>query len=143
MTGVRADAVDHVTLVLEVDGAPVLTLDLAADGGVRRAGTGRPGEAAEAYQGVVDPSVFRRVVAGIDDDLLAREGRYTDPRPQGTPAALTAVFAAGDARTALGFRYGSQSQGPPPPLTELARRAVELTDAWYDEQVAAARGSTT
>lgn len=137
MSGVRAADVDHVSLVLEVDGSPALVLDLAADGGVRRAGTGQAVSAGTAYQGVVDPSVFRRVVADLDDDLLGREGRYSDPDPQGTPATLTAVFFAGDARTGLAFRYGSQSQGPPPPLVALVRRAVELTDAWYDEQVAA------
>ena len=138
MSGVRAAQIDRVSLVLEVDGVRALALDLAADGGVRRAGTGEAGTAGSAYQDVLDPSVFRRVVAGIDDDLLAREGRYSDPHPEGTPATLTAVFGAGEASTGLEFRYGSRSQGPPPPLTALVRLAVELTDSWYDEQVAAA-----
>jgi hypothetical protein len=138
MSGVRADEIDRVSLVLDVEGERVLALDLAADGGVRRSGTGQPGTALEAYQGVIDPSVFRDVIAGITDELLAREGRYSDPQPQGTLASLTAVFAGGGERTGLEFRYGAQSQGPPPPLTALVRDAVELTDDWYHEQVAAA-----
>lgn len=139
MSGVRAADIDWLSLILEVDGERALTLDIAADGGVRRSGTGQPGSAGEAYQGTIDRAVFRRLVTGIDDDLLSREGRYSDPDPIGTRAALTAVFGARGERTGLEFRYGSESMGPPPPLVALVRDAVELTDAWYDEQIAAAR----
>jgi len=134
----RAEDVDRLSIVLSVFGRTALLLDLAADGGVRRMGTGERPADGQAYQGVIDPSVFQDLNRRITDDLLSRAGRYSDPQPRGTPTELTVAFGAADQETRLAFRYGSASQGPPPPVTDLVRAAVAMTDDWYEHEAARA-----
>jgi hypothetical protein len=131
----RAEEIDRLSILLSVFGRPALLLELGADGGVRRMGTGEGPADGQAYQGTIEPAVFEGLKQRVTDDLLARAGRYTDPEPEGTPTELTVTFGAGGEETGLAFRYGSQSTGPPPPLADLVRAAVAETDGWYGRQI--------
>jgi hypothetical protein len=130
----RASDLDRLAIELSVFGRPALLLELASDGGVRRMGSGERVADKQAYQGVVDPAIFAALKARLTDDLLARAGRYSDPAAEGTPTELTLTFGAGAEETGIAFRYGSTSQGPPPPVAALVREAVALTDDWYANQ---------
>jgi hypothetical protein len=131
------DDIDRIGIELEVGGAPALELTMTVDGGIRRAGYGAQGPMPAAVQGTVDPAVFAAVRQDISDEMLTRAGRYTDPAPKGVAATLSVTFSAGEDETGIAFRYGSQSQGPPPDLSALVRDAVTLTDAWYQAQLSA------
>jgi hypothetical protein len=128
----RASDLDRLAITVTVYGRPALLLELASDGGVRRMGSGERIAETEAQQGVLDPEIFAALKARVTDDLLARAGRYSDPHPEGTPTELTVTFGAGAEETGIAFRYGSASQGPPPPVADLVRAAVALTDEWYE-----------
>lgn len=134
--GMRVEDIDRLSIVLTVFEKTALLLDLAADGGVRRMGSGERPADGQAYQGVLDPAVFAELKRRVPEELLARAGRYSDPEPRGTPTELTVIFGAGEQETGLAFRYGSASQGPPPPIADLVRAAVAMTDEWYEQQAA-------
>jgi hypothetical protein len=132
---VRPDTIDTISIEMTVDDRPALLLTLASDGGVRRMGSGDGPADGQAYEGLIGPAVFESLRDGVTEELLARAGRYSDSSGKGAPAMLTLTFRAGAEDTGLEFRYGSDSQGPPPPVTDLVRTAVAMTDDWYGQQV--------
>jgi hypothetical protein len=127
----RASDVSRISIELDVGDEPALRLELADDGGVHRQGSGTDTEDREAQAGTIDPDVFEQLRAKLPEPVLSGGGRYSDPNPVGERCRLSVVAESGSERNGVEFVYGSESQGPPPPVAALVEDAVALTDAWY------------
>ena len=129
----QPEEIERIGLDLTIEDALDLHLVLADDGGISRLGPGGA-PATPMCMGRIDPATFVAVRALVGEDLLAHTGRYADPRPQGRRCRLVILFESRSQGAGLQFDYGSESQGPPPPVTHLVRQAVALTDDWYGAQ---------
>ena len=139
-----ADEFHGIMVTLMVSGEQSLFIMLGADGSINRVGTGAVDNAErDMFIGRTDPAVFRGLREQITPELLAWCGRSLgDPEPQGAVCELTVGFKrAGGEELLTAWRYGSESQGPPPEVGQFVVAAVRATDLWFERQRAMARGS--
>lgn len=135
-----AAGVDHLQLVLELEEAPILVLDLVADGAIKRMGSGSEDsvDKRNMYVGRVGSEVAARVLESVRPEILARPGRFVLPDPAGARCVLTVRTSGESGDFVAVFEYGSESPGPPDAICNLVEVAVMETDAWFAEQVAGA-----
>ncbi|HJZ90444.1 MAG TPA: hypothetical protein VKE40_06195 [Gemmataceae bacterium] len=96
----------------------------------------------DMFIGRTDPGLFRGLREQITPELLAWCGQSrADPEPKGKVCELTVGFkrASGE-ELFTGWRYGSESMGPPPEVGQFVVAAVQATDPWFDQQRAIVRG---
>ncbi len=126
-------------VTLEVGGAQALFVLVAADGSITRMGTGSETNVEQdLFIGVTEPSLFERLRRHITPALMEWCGQQlADPHPQGKTCELTVGFKTTDGEELLtAWRYGSESQGPPPEVCGLVVATVEATEPWYVKQKA-------
>ena len=138
-----ADEFHIIMITLMVGGEQSLFILLGADGSINRLGTGAVDNTErDMFIGITDPAVFRALGEHITPKLLAWCGQSRAARePQGKVCELTVGFkrASGEeVRTA--WRYGSESMGPPPEVSQFVVAAVKATDPWFAQQKAMVRG---
>ena len=84
--------------------------------------------------GKSDPSTFEAVRSCVTPEILRISGGSAHQNPHGLPCELAISFKFHDgAEGGFGFRYGSESEGPPENVRTLVTEAARLTDAWHRE----------
>lgn len=138
-----ADEFHGILVTLLVGGEQSLFVMLGADGSINRVGTGAVDNAErDMFIGRTDPALFRELRDQITAELLAWCGQSrADPEPRGAVCELTVGFkrASGEELLTV-WRYGSESQGPPPEVGQFVVATVRATDPWFAQQQAMARG---
>lgn len=127
------DRIAGVSVDLAVGGTRHLRLDLGSDGRIRRAGRRRP----ETFSGIAPPDLFEDLRRKITPELLRWAGQsWSDPAPRGEDCRLEIGFRTVAGReTLLSWKYGSESQEPPPEILDFVLAAAVATGPWYGEQV--------
>src|SRR5262245_5010100 len=124
-------------VTLLIGGEQSLFIMLGSDGSINRMGTG-PVDNAERdmFIGKTGPQLFQQLRCKVSHELLGWCGRQlADPQPQGKACELTVGFQRADGKELMtNWRYGSESQGPPPEVCQFVVDAVEATDPWFEEQ---------
>jgi hypothetical protein len=130
------ESIKIIFVKLEVDGQPSLAVLLGDDGSVNRMGTGAVDNTEQAlFIGVTDEPLFAQLHAMVRPEWLSHSGGYEIPNRAGRTCTLLVIFKASDgAELSLGFRYGSESQGPPADICQFVGEAVRLTDSWLEKQ---------
>ena len=141
-TGPATVEFDVIMMTLLVDGEQSLFIMLGADGSINRVGTGAvDNDERDMFIGRTDPALFHGLCEQITPELLAWCGQsMAAPEPQGAICELTTVFnRANGEESVTEWRYGSESQGPPPEVGRFVVAAVQATDPWFAQQQAMAR----
>jgi len=138
----QPSALCGVLVMVSVGGEQALFIRLGADGGIHRLGVGSldTGER-ERFIGTTTPETFERVRAKVTPELLKWCGQGgSDPYPRGEVCELVVALKQPDGEESMMcWRYGLDSQWPPPEVCEFVAAAVEATDPWYEEQKDAVR----
>jgi hypothetical protein len=139
--------VDAVAVDLTIDTERSLYIILAADGSIKRMGTGdidKPEK--ELFIGKTEPAIFEEVRTRLNEEMLkARRDMFQARGARGAVCKLIVSFKFKDGIPGnLGFVYGADSEGPPEDVAEFVRTAVRLTDPWYEKfkQAVAAQRKT-
>jgi len=127
---------------LLVDGETSLFIMLGDEGSITRKGTGAvDSRDGELFIGRTDPAIFQQLRQQIGPELLGWLGqRRQDPQPRGKICELTVMlkYANGE-ESATAWRYGAESQGPPPGVCQFVIAAVNATNPWFEEFKAGTR----
>ena len=127
---------------LLVDGEKSLFIMLGDEGSITRGGTGTvDNRDRELFIGRTDPAIFQQLRQQIGPELLGWFGkRLADPQPHGKMCELTVVlkYAKGE-ESATAWRYGAESQGPPPEVGQFVIAAVNATNPWFEQAKAMSR----
>lgn len=138
----KYDEITRIIVVLLVDGEQSLFVLLGADGTINRMGNGSVEDIErQLFIGVVDPRLFLGLRSRLGPGVVYWLGqRLAAPQPKGKLCELTVSFGYADGREAsMGWRYGSDSQGPHPDVCEFVSAAVEATEPWFESQKAMVR----
>ncbi len=132
----KVSDITAVSISLRIAEQTALFVLLAADGTVNRLGTGAvDNEENDLFIGVTQEPLFATLLSHFRDDLLEHLGGYDLPEKLGQPCTLSiGLKFANEDEDGFGFRYGSESQGPPRAIVEVVTTAVRLTDPWFEEQ---------
>jgi len=83
---------------------------------------------------ISDPKPFKNLRNQITPEIFKWIGGRTDPHPKGKICELTIyLILPNKQELVMYFKYGSESIGPPPEVSQLVIATVELTDPWYGE----------
>ena len=127
---------------LLVDGEQSLFIMLGDEGSITRAGTGTvDNRDRELFIGKTDPAIFQQLRQQIGPKLLGWFGQQlADPQPRGKICELTVMlkYANGE-ESATAWRYGAESQGPPPEVVQFVIAAVNATNPWFEQSNAMSR----
>ncbi len=137
------DELDGIIVRLQAGEDQCLFIMLGADGSINRLGTGDVDNTEQdLFIGRTDPALFRDLVQSITPELLNWCGQsLADPEPQGKECELTVGFRwLGGKEAFTCWRYGTESDGPPPEIQEFVGAAMRGTDPWFSKQKAMARG---
>lgn len=119
-----------------IDERPLLAIALGRSGTISRAGDGSPEHAQHVFMGRGEAEAFDALMAAWEEDWFELAGRYTLPDPKGDPATLTISFSSDELDTGVEFHYGTESEGPPEELVDWVERALDLTQPWWEDQLA-------
>jgi len=125
-----------VMVQLLVDGEQSLFIMLGDDGSITRMGTGRVDNSdRELFVGKTDAAMFQQLRQQIGPELLGWFGRrLEDPQPHGKICELTVGLKYTDGtESGTAWRYGAESQGPPPEVAQFVIAAVGITNPWFEE----------
>lgn len=125
----------QVHLKLTVDDSDILAITLTQQGTVNRLGDGET-QPPQLVMGRTEEPLFADFVTQLTPELLELTGRYTYPDPQGERCELTIALSGPEIDTGFAFTYGSESEGPPEEIVALVEYALDLTDPWYETQLA-------
>jgi hypothetical protein len=131
-----------IMITLLVGAEQSLFIMLGADGGINRVGTGEVDNTErDMFIGRTDAALFADLQEQITPELLAWCGQSrVDPEPRGKVCELTVGFKQANGEELLtAWRYGSESQGPPPEVGQFVVAAVRATDPWFARQRAMIR----
>jgi hypothetical protein len=130
------DTVEAIMITLEIDSKQSLFVLIAADGTINRKGTGTVrNRERDMFIGISQEPIFDKLRDKILPEWFENLGGYDVPDKKGLPCELWIWMKHSDGNeSALGFRYGSESQGPPSDVCEFVTEAVSLTESWYENQ---------
>ena len=130
--------INAVNITLETGDEQSLFILLAADGSINRMGTGEiENTDRNLFLGVVNEPLFDQLMGYLNDEMLDYMGGYETPDSQGVPCTLMIGLSFDNGEeNGFGFKYGSESTGPPHELVEFVMAAIELTDPWFEDQKA-------
>jgi hypothetical protein len=131
------DDIHGILVTLLIGGEQSLFIMLGSDGSINRLGTGAVDNAErDMFIGKVGSQPFEQLRNKVSQELLGWCGRQlSDPQPQGKVCELTVGFQRADGQESMTrWRYGSESQGPPPEVCQFVVAAVEATDPWFEQQ---------
>jgi hypothetical protein len=131
-----------ILVTLFIAGEQSLFIMLGSDGAINRMGNGSVDNIErDMFIGKIGPELFQQLRDIVSAELLAWCGRQlADPSPQGKTCELTVGFRRANGEELMTkWRYGSESQGPPPEVCQFVVAAVEATSSWFEHQKAMAR----
>jgi hypothetical protein len=140
---IQAADLNSCFIQIEHGGDLVLAILLARDGSINRMGDGTPSPADNTlYIGVVKEPLFDQLMEVVPDDLFRYVSRLELPDREGVDTTISVMFQHDDGRV-LPFEvlFGSESAGVPLELQTILRRALELSDAWWNGQRGVSQGT--
>ena len=135
----QVDEIHELMVTLLVGGEQVLFVMLASDGSMNRLGTGALNNTErDMFIGRTTPEAFQRLRDNISNELLAWCGQsLSAPEKVGKVCELTVGFKKSNGEELVSvWRYGSESQGPPPVIGNFVVASVQATEPWYEKQKA-------
>jgi len=78
--------------------------------------------------------MFRELLPYVDESWLDRPGDYTARQRRGQDCSLTMVFLTGSEQAEIRYFFGSESEGLPRDIRDFVYAAIDVTQAWYEEQ---------
>ncbi len=130
-----ADSNDIAGIVIRllVEGEHALFIMLGADGCINRMGSGEvDNHEHDMFIGKTDPALFQGLRQQIGPKLFNWFGQQrADPHPRGKICELIVGLKHADGKESwTGWRYGSESLGPPPEVRQFVIAAISATDSW-------------
>ncbi len=125
-----------ISLTLKIADEMALFILLGNDGLINRMGTGSDSDfEMEMFIGMTSASAFLQTAKLAPAVIENWTGGFAGSVIVGKLCALTVVFMTLKGEEIISqWKYGSESQGPPPEVSQLVDAAVEATDDWYKEQ---------
>lgn len=125
-----------ILVTLHVGDAQALYIMLTAVGAIQRMGSGSEANAEnDLFIGKASGELFAELRRCVTSELLQWLGQFSDPHPKGKRCRLTIGFRQDDGTELTSqWQYGTDSQGPPPQVSDFVRAALYLTQTWYQEQ---------
>lgn len=126
-----------ITITMHVAGEQALFIMLFRDGTINRAGTGSVENAErDLFIGRTDPTLFAQLQGRIRPEILQWCGqKRSHPQPEGKICELSVGFKRADGQELMTeWRYGSESQGPPPEICQFVLSAIQATEPWFEQQ---------
>lgn len=135
-----ANSIATILVTLHIDDEASLFILLAQDGTINRLGTGSVDNTdRDMFVGLSDSSAFKQVCRLAKPVLNNCLGEYTSRQCSGKQCKLAIVFeTTGGEQRASAWQYGSQSQGPPPEVTNFVVGSIKATHLWWQAQKGAA-----
>lgn len=130
------DTVEAIMIALDVASNQSLFVLLAADGAINRLGTGSVNNRErDMFIGITKAPLFEKLRHKISPEWFDHLGGYDVPEKKGLTCELTIMMKHSEGQeSALRFRYGSESQGPPEDVCQFVMDAVSITEPWYKAQ---------
>lgn len=137
------DMVSAVRITVEVGEHMHFFLLLARDGSINRTGPIEPGTESDLFIGVTRENLFDQLMTDVPEEFFECLGRsYELPDQKGDPCKLTFVFDCEDCEPAgIQFKYGNETYGLPVDVSDLVKKAMKLTDPWYEKQIKMVAGT--
>jgi hypothetical protein len=137
--------VSGVMVTLHIEDEQKLFVMLAADGMIKRMGTGTVEcKENELFIGKAGTKAFERVRSQSGAILNNWLGSYASPEQLGKKCKLVVGFRTANSQEFISeWEYGTESQGPPPDVSSLVLASVEATSEWYGEKMKLAASTET
>ncbi|MEM6632427.1 MAG: hypothetical protein AAF694_22345 [Bacteroidota bacterium] len=130
--------IDAIFLKWESEKGPLLIISCSRSKSISRLGdTSLTHPPSPIQMGKTDEAIFERLMDLVASEWFEFTGRYEFPNIQQNPQTLTIQFTGEEVDTGFEFAFGEGSEGPPEDILEFVEYAVELTEPWYQEKVAA------
>ena len=124
------------TIQLDIDEESSLMILLHKDGTINRKGSGTEEIDHDFYMGMQEDSLLTELAKLVTPEFQNLLNRVYDfPDKKGKTCMLEITLFDGKETTGVRYTYGSESMGPPIPIANYVKKAIELTDPWYKEQV--------
>jgi hypothetical protein len=125
-----------IMVTLKVGEDQSLFIMLANDGSINRMGNGSENRIErDMFIGKTSTDAFDDVKKYAPAVISQWIGGHSDRSPVGKLCELGVGFQMLDGKEMMSqWHYGSQSQGPPPEVTQLVIAAVKFTNDWYESQ---------
>jgi hypothetical protein len=132
------------TIELNIEDEPSLMILLHKDGTINRKGRGTEEIDNNFYMGIQKDSLLSELNKSITSDFKSLLNRVNDyPDKKGKTCMLEITLSDGKETKGVRYTYGSESMGPPIPIANYVKKAIELTDPWFNEQVKMIENSKT
>jgi hypothetical protein len=128
--------VTGISITLQVDGELFLFVLVASDGTTNRLGSGtfEDKNRGGLFIGQTEAAIFEAVRSQVTPEMLHISGGFEHKNRRGATCELGVSFKFKDGgESGFGFRYGSESEGPPPEVREFVTEAVRVTEPWYQD----------
>ena len=120
---------------LKIEDDISLMILLHRDGTINRKGDGSHKIDHNFFMGQHQNNGFKELIDTIDSDFENFLDKVFDiPDKKGKLCSLEITLSDSKKTTGARFLYGSESLGPPPPVTAYVKQALKLTDPWYYKQ---------
>ena len=137
--------INAVSISLEIDDDTALFILLDDQGTINRMGTGAVNnQEKDLFIGLTEEPLFEKLKETMQDEMLNHMGGYDVPDKIGAECTLSIAFSfTNDEQNGFGFKYGSESDGPPYEIVQFVTAAVQLTAPWFQEQKEMANSAET
>ena len=127
---------NFLTIQLNIEGESSLMILLHSDGTINRIGNGTMEIDKNFYIGMTDTApILDQLSKLMDDDFKQYINHVYDlPEKSGKNCFVEIVMGIDSQTQGMKFMYGSESMGPPRPVSSFVMKAVELTDPWFKQQ---------
>jgi hypothetical protein len=131
----KVSDVTALDITLKVDGDLFLFVLVASDGTTNRLGSGTFEDKNRGlFIGQTEPAIFEAVRSHVTPEMLHISGGFEHKNRRGATCELGVSFKFKDGgESGFGFRYGSESEGPPEEVRILVTDAVRVTEPWYQD----------
>ena len=130
-----------IMVTLKVEGEHSLFVMLGADGAIKRMGNGAvDNDEFDMFIGKTGPELFASILPKITPEFCQWFGQSLgDRESKGKMCELTVgVMLEGGEEKIMQWRYGAESQGPPPEVCQFVIAVVDTTEPWFVQQKAMA-----
>ena len=126
----------YITTELNIAGETSLIIMLHIDGTINRKGSGSMEIDKDLFIGMTDTAPILRQLSNMIDEGFSQylNHVYDDPKKTGKNSFVEIVLSSAGQRQGMKFIYGSESMGPPAPVVNFVKKAIELTDPWFNRQ---------
>ena len=126
---------DTVLIKMAIENEQVLFILLSSDGTINRMGYGNDNfPERDLFIGTTPENLFAQLMEYVQESDFKYAGFYTSPEIKGKKCELIIVFSGEGEEVSFTYHYGQQSAGPHLEITEIVKKAIEITEPWYLQQ---------